>query len=118
MRNTPFKLPNVKDLPLSKGMTHFNVFGSAPSGKDLAAWHNALQDVAAGMPMGTGHEEVGFGFNKSVTTDWGLLSDAQIMGEPFPSSWLTLVPPKRPCWTCFSAPPKPVADCLLNSPPP
>lgn len=53
-----------------------------------------------GMPVGTEHEEVGFGFNKSVITgllrgrygfdgivctDWGLLSDAAIMGEPFPA---------------------------------
>ena len=53
-----------------------------------------------GMPVGTEYEEVGFGFNKSiitgllrerfgfdgiVCTDWGLLSDAVIMGEPFPA---------------------------------
>jgi beta-glucosidase len=53
-----------------------------------------------GMPVGTEHEEVGFGFNKSVITgllrerygfdgvvctDWGLISDAEIMGQPFPA---------------------------------
>ncbi|MFT3798000.1 glycoside hydrolase family 3 protein [Microbacterium sp.] len=53
-----------------------------------------------GMPIGTEHEEVGFGFNKTVLTgllrerygfdgivctDWGLISDAQIMGTPFPA---------------------------------
>lgn len=53
-----------------------------------------------GMPIGTEYEEIGFGFNKSVITgllrerfgfegivctDWGLLSDAVIMGEPFPA---------------------------------
>jgi beta-glucosidase len=53
-----------------------------------------------GMPVGTEYEEVGFGFNKSVITgllrerfgfdgivctDWGLLSDASIMGQPFPA---------------------------------
>ncbi|MET0854393.1 MAG: glycoside hydrolase family 3 N-terminal domain-containing protein [Microterricola sp.] len=53
-----------------------------------------------GMPIGTEHEEVGFGFNKSiitgllrerfgfdgiVCTDWGLISDSEIMGEPFPA---------------------------------
>ena len=53
-----------------------------------------------GMPVGTEYEEVGFGFNKSVITgllrerygfdgivctDWGLLSDAEIMGQPFPA---------------------------------
>lgn len=53
-----------------------------------------------GMPVGTEHEEVGFGFNKSVITgllrgrygfdgivctDWGLITDDEIMGEPFPA---------------------------------
>ncbi len=53
-----------------------------------------------GMPIGTEYEEVGFGFNKSVLTgllrerfgfdgvvctDWGLLSDGEIMGQPFPA---------------------------------
>ncbi|MEU9735809.1 glycoside hydrolase family 3 N-terminal domain-containing protein [Streptomyces sp. NPDC048002] len=50
-----------------------------------------------GQPVGTDWEEVGFGFNKDVLTgllrerlgfdgiictDWGLLTDAEIMGEP------------------------------------
>ncbi|WP_025157821.1 glycoside hydrolase family 3 protein [Leifsonia aquatica] len=53
-----------------------------------------------GMPVGTEYEEVGFGFNKSVITgllrerfgfdglvctDWGLLTDAEIFGQPFPA---------------------------------
>jgi beta-glucosidase len=53
-----------------------------------------------GMPVGTEHEEVGFGFNKSVITgllrerygfdgvvctDWGLLSDAEMAGQLFPA---------------------------------
>ena len=53
-----------------------------------------------GMPVGTEYEEVGFGFNKAVITgllrerygfdgivctDWGLLTDAEIVGEPFPA---------------------------------
>ncbi|WP_405374188.1 MULTISPECIES: glycoside hydrolase family 3 protein [unclassified Microbacterium] len=53
-----------------------------------------------GMPVGTDYEEVGFGFNKSVITtllreklgfdgivctDWGLLTDAVVDGEPFPA---------------------------------
>ncbi|GGR14070.1 glycoside hydrolase family 3 protein [Agromyces mediolanus] len=53
-----------------------------------------------GMPVGTEYEEVGFGFNKSVITgllrerygfdgivctDWGLISDSEIMGAPFPA---------------------------------
>ncbi|GHO76570.1 beta-glucosidase [Ktedonobacter sp. SOSP1-85] len=56
-----------------------------------------------GMPVGLPIEEVGFGFNKDVITgllrqkyafdgivctDWGLLTDADMMGEPFPArSW-------------------------------
>ncbi|MWV49878.1 glycoside hydrolase family 3 protein [Rathayibacter sp. VKM Ac-2803] len=53
-----------------------------------------------GMPVGTALEEVGFGFNRSVITgllrerfgfdgivctDWGLLSDAHIMGDLHPA---------------------------------
>ncbi|HOA85921.1 MAG: glycoside hydrolase family 3 N-terminal domain-containing protein [Microbacteriaceae bacterium] len=53
-----------------------------------------------GMPVGTEHEEVGFGFNRSVITgllrerfgfdgvvctDWGLINDSVLMGEPFPA---------------------------------
>ncbi|MFF1676786.1 glycoside hydrolase family 3 protein [Streptomyces sp. NPDC058256] len=53
-----------------------------------------------GQPVGTDWEEVGFGFNRDVLTgllrerlgfqgvictDWGLLSDASILGEMFPA---------------------------------
>ncbi|GAB3389739.1 glycoside hydrolase family 3 N-terminal domain-containing protein [Humibacter soli] len=53
-----------------------------------------------GMPVGTDWEEVGFGFNKAVLTDllrdrlgfegivctdWGLLTDAAVMGGEFPA---------------------------------
>ncbi len=53
-----------------------------------------------GMPVGTEYEEVGFGFNRGVITgllrerygfdgivctDWGLLTDHTIMGDPFPA---------------------------------
>ncbi|WP_419703058.1 glycoside hydrolase family 3 protein [Promicromonospora sp. NFX87] len=53
-----------------------------------------------GMPIGTEYEEVGFGFNKSVITgllrerygfdgivctDWGLITDNEVFGEPFPA---------------------------------
>ncbi|GAA4086929.1 glycoside hydrolase family 3 C-terminal domain-containing protein [Nonomuraea soli] len=53
-----------------------------------------------GMPVGTQYEEVGFGFSKGVITgllrerygfdgivctDWGLLTDAEIMGQEMPA---------------------------------
>jgi beta-glucosidase len=53
-----------------------------------------------GMPVGTEYEQVGFGFNKQILTgllraelgfdgivlsDWGLINDADIMGEPHPA---------------------------------
>lgn len=53
-----------------------------------------------GMPVDTEHEEVGFGFNKGiitgllreelgftgiVCTDWGLLTDAHVMGQHLPA---------------------------------
>ena len=53
-----------------------------------------------GMPVGTEYEEVGFGFNRAVVTgllrdrlgfdglvctDWGLITDAEIFGQPFPA---------------------------------
>ncbi|MFF3501901.1 glycoside hydrolase family 3 protein [Streptomyces sp. NPDC003247] len=53
-----------------------------------------------GMPVGTEHEEVGFGFNHGiitgllreklgfdgiVCTDWGLITDQLVMGEPHPA---------------------------------
>ncbi|MFD9723402.1 glycoside hydrolase family 3 protein [Streptomyces sp. NPDC059072] len=52
------------------------------------------------MPVGTPYDEVGFGFNKGVVTgllrekygfdgivctDWGLVTDTQIFGAPFPA---------------------------------
>ncbi|WP_327175636.1 glycoside hydrolase family 3 C-terminal domain-containing protein [Streptomyces sp. NBC_01335] len=53
-----------------------------------------------GMPLGTAYEEVAFGFNKGiitgllreqlgfdgiVCTDWGLVTDAEILGQPMPA---------------------------------
>lgn len=53
-----------------------------------------------GMPVGTEYEEVGFGFNRSIVTgllrekmgfdgivctDWGLISDSAVDGEPLPA---------------------------------
>ena len=53
-----------------------------------------------GMPVGTAYEEVAFGFNKGIITDllrdrlgfegivlsdWGLLTDGIVMGQPLPA---------------------------------
>ncbi|WP_395245653.1 glycoside hydrolase family 3 protein [Agromyces sp. MMS24-K17] len=65
-----------------------------------------------GMPVGTEFEEVGFGFNKGVITgllrerygfdgivctDWGLISDSEIFGQPFPArAWgVEHLPPRE-----------------------
>ena len=56
-----------------------------------------------GMPIGTSYEEVAFGFNRGILTgllrdqlgfegiictDWGLLTDKELLGEPMPArSW-------------------------------
>ncbi|WP_225636615.1 glycoside hydrolase family 3 protein [Streptomyces solaniscabiei] len=66
-----------------------------------------------GMPVGTTHEEVGFGFNKGIITgllreqlgftglvvaDWGIITDSDIMGETHPArAWGVehLSPPQR-----------------------
>ncbi|WP_269936495.1 glycoside hydrolase family 3 protein [Arthrobacter sp. HY1533] len=50
--DSPFKLPGVTEMVVDKAMTHFNVLGSAPSGAELAAWHNAVQELAAGTRLG------------------------------------------------------------------
>jgi len=33
-------------------MTHFNVFGAAQTGREMAAWHNAAQRIALERPLG------------------------------------------------------------------
>lgn len=50
--NSPFMLPGVTEMVLDQGMTHFNVLGSAPSGAELAGWHNAVQKLAASTRLG------------------------------------------------------------------
>lgn len=50
--NSPFDLPGVSGMVVGQHMTHFNVLGSAPSGAELAAWHNAVQELAANTRLG------------------------------------------------------------------
>ncbi|MET0976983.1 MAG: glycoside hydrolase family 3 N-terminal domain-containing protein [Leifsonia sp.] len=47
-----FGLASNEDMVIGKGMTHFNVLGSAPSAELMAAWHNKLQELAAGTRLG------------------------------------------------------------------
>ncbi|MER6527393.1 glycoside hydrolase family 3 N-terminal domain-containing protein [Streptomyces sp. NPDC001508] len=46
--------PGARELIVERGLSHFNVVGTASAG-DLARWHNALQDLAgataSGMPV-------------------------------------------------------------------
>ncbi|GCD97549.1 glycoside hydrolase family 3 protein [Embleya hyalina] len=71
----------------------------APFKEALAAGTSQMMPYY-GMPIGTEHEEVAFGFNRGiitgllrerlgfdgiVCTDWGLISDANIMGQSMPA---------------------------------
>lgn len=41
-----FGLPSIEEL-LDKGITHFNLIGTAPEGREFALWHNGIQQLAA-----------------------------------------------------------------------
>ena len=41
--NPIFGTPSARDFIDGKRMTHFNLLGAAPSGREIAAWQNALQ---------------------------------------------------------------------------
>ena len=70
-----------------------------PFKKALAAGTSQMMPYY-GMPIGTDMEEVAFGFNKGVVTgllreelgfdgivctDWGLITDAEVLGTPYPA---------------------------------
>ncbi|WP_040568843.1 glycoside hydrolase family 3 protein [Microbacterium algeriense] len=50
--NPVFATPSAREFLESKRMTHFNLLGGAPSGREIAAWHNALQRLAASTRLG------------------------------------------------------------------
>ncbi|WP_062317123.1 glycoside hydrolase family 3 protein [Demequina maris] len=50
--NPMMPLPTGRQLVAERHMSHFNVLGAAPSGRDMAAWHNALQRLAASTRLG------------------------------------------------------------------
>ena len=49
-RHPIFGSPSVRELVTEHRMTHFNILGSAPSGREFAQWHNAVQRIAAELP--------------------------------------------------------------------
>ncbi|GAA1954244.1 glycoside hydrolase family 3 protein [Microbacterium deminutum] len=50
--NKTFGMPSAREFVEGKRMTHFNLLGGAPSGREIAAWHNALQRLAASTRLG------------------------------------------------------------------
>jgi beta-glucosidase len=50
--NPMFGTPSTDEYVLGRGMTHFNVLGAAPSGREMAEWHNRLQELAASTRLG------------------------------------------------------------------
>lgn len=45
-----FGFPAVRDL-IESGITHFNILGSAPDGRQFAKWHNDIQRIALARPL-------------------------------------------------------------------
>ena len=58
--NVQFGLPALGSLVRKRHINHFNVFGSPTSGRDFAAWHNAVQRISA---------EIGLGIPVTFSTD-------------------------------------------------
>ena len=46
-----FGFPPLRALMTETRLTHFNVLGAAPDGHQFAAWHNAVQRIAADLPF-------------------------------------------------------------------
>ncbi|WP_188042452.1 glycoside hydrolase family 3 protein [Microbacterium sp. ANT_H45B] len=50
--NPVFATPSAREFVHVKNMTHFNLLGAAPTGREIAAWQNALQRLAASTRLG------------------------------------------------------------------
>jgi beta-glucosidase len=50
--NPIFGTPSAREFIGGKQMTHFNLLGAAPTGREIAAWQNALQRLAASTRLG------------------------------------------------------------------
>lgn len=47
-----FGLPSTREMVVDKHLTHFNVVGSALSAREMAEWHNRLQELAESTRLG------------------------------------------------------------------
>lgn len=50
--NPMVPLPTGRELVAEKHMTHFNLLGAAPTGREIAVWQNQLQRLAASTRLG------------------------------------------------------------------
>jgi beta-glucosidase len=50
--NAAFGIPAIGSMIARRRMNHFNVFGAAATGREFAQWHNAVQRIAAELPLG------------------------------------------------------------------
>ena len=50
--NPIFGTPSAREFVEVKNMTHFNLLGAAPTGREIAAWQNELQRLAASTRLG------------------------------------------------------------------
>lgn len=79
--NPSFGIPSVLAMVRNRRMNHFNLLGAAPTGREFASWHNAVQRIAG---------ETGWGIPITFSTDpRHSFSDnpgAAILAGPF-SQW-------------------------------
>jgi beta-glucosidase len=47
-----FGLPSTNDLVIERQLTHFNAIGSALTAREMAVWHNKLQELAESTRLG------------------------------------------------------------------
>ncbi|WP_460798450.1 glycoside hydrolase family 3 protein [Microbacterium sp. GXF0217] len=50
--NPAFGLPSAREFVEGRRMTHFNLLGAAPTGREIAAWQNEIQRLAASTGLG------------------------------------------------------------------
>ncbi len=76
-----FSLPSTQDFVLQRRMSHFNLLGVVDDPRTVVAWHNAMQDLAAGTPLGIPvtlstdprhhfTDNPGTAFNAGVVSQW------------------------------------------------